>query len=63
MILIENLGCPAQTKGMKRKIIPIRTILTNRRDSESDLGGVQLVERKTSEDRAAAPVRNDDKSC
>jgi hypothetical protein len=48
---------------MKRKIIPIRTILTNRRDSESDLGGVQLVERKTSEDRDAAPVRHQEKPC
>ncbi len=48
---------------MKRKTLPVRTILTNRRDSESDLGGVTLVERKTSEDRDAAPVRNADKPC
>ncbi len=48
---------------MKRKTLPVRTILTNRRDSESDLGGVQLVERKTSEDRDAAPLRNEDKHC
>ena len=36
---------------MTRKTVPIRTVLTNRRDTESDLGGVQLIERKTSEDR------------
>jgi len=48
---------------MKRKIVPIRTILTNRRDTESDLGGVTLVERKTSEDRDAVPVRNQEKAC
>ncbi len=48
---------------MKRKVIPIRTILTNRRDTESDLGGVTLIERKTSEDRDTAPVRNQEKPC
>jgi len=48
---------------MKRKTVPIRTVLTNRRDNESDLGDVQLVERKTSEDRDAEPVRNEDKPC
>jgi len=48
---------------MTRKTIPVRTILTNRRDTESDLGGVQLVERKTSEDRPPAPpAGNEDKS-
>ncbi len=29
---------------MKRKAIPVQTILTNKRDNESDLGGVHLVE-------------------
>ena len=29
---------------MKRKAIPVQTILTNKRDNESDLGGVRLVE-------------------
>ena len=49
---------------MKRKTVPIRTVLTNRRDNESDLGGVQLVERRTSEDRPLSPpVRNEDKAC
>ena len=47
---------------MKRKTVPVRTVLTNRRDTESDLGGVQLVERKTSEDRPLSPpARNADK--
>jgi len=40
---------------MTRKIIPVRTILTNRRDTESDLGGVQLVKRRPSEDRLLSP--------
>ncbi len=48
---------------MKRKTVAVRTVLTNRRDTESDLGGVKLVERKTSEDRDAPPVRNEDKPC
>ena len=48
---------------MKRKIVPVRTVLTNRRDTESDLGDVQLVERKTTEDRPVAPRRNEDKPC
>ena len=48
---------------MKRKTVSVRTVLTNRRDNESDLGGVQLVERKTPEDRDAPPVRNEDKPC
>jgi hypothetical protein len=38
---------------MTRKTIPVRTVLTNRRDNESDLGDVKLVERKSSEDRPA----------
>ena len=47
---------------MKRKTVPVRTVLTNRRDTESDLGGVQLVERKTSEGRPLSPpARNADK--
>jgi hypothetical protein len=40
---------------MKRKTVPIRTVLTNRRDNESDLGGVQLVERKASDDGVTRP--------
>ena len=46
---------------MTRKTVPVRTVLTNRRDNESDLGDVKLVERKTSEDRQAPPVRTADK--
>ncbi len=52
---MENLGRRAQVYGMKRKTVPIRTVLTNRRDNESDLGGVQLVERKASDDGVTRP--------
>ena len=49
---------------MTRKTIPVRTVLTNRRDTESDLGDAKLVERKTSEDRPLSPpARNADKPC
>ena len=49
---------------MTRKTIPVRTVLTNRRDTESDLGDVKLVERKTTEDRPPSPPRrNEDKPC
>ncbi len=49
---------------MTRKTLPVRTILTNRRDTESDLGGVQLVKLRPSEDRPQSPpARNADKPC
>jgi len=46
---------------MTRKTIPVRTILTNRRDTLSDLGGVQLVKRRPADEQPTSPPRAEDK--
>lgn len=59
---MESLAAGAHIWAMKRKTLPAQNVLTNKRDNESDLGGVRLVDQPRDDDPDRRPaVRETDR--